>query len=414
MSWIIGALLGMIAAVTLTPRSVFAEATTYEQRLLRLFVLVRSLMPLVVEFVGSNAGQFFASGGWDSNRYHRNGTRVFEQLTAGLSVNAHAQVPGTGSVELATGYLYLVIGQPARMVAVYLMSMLASIGMLLFWWATRDLISERRNMYTTLVLFAPTLLFWNSTLGKEAFISFGLGCLVATLRMILLRRIGLRMLLISLSGVASVAFVRPHVLLVFCLALGLSLVLGRSNRRIGKRPGGRIILVGALSLGLAISANLSGSLLGAEDASDLLDAAYDRAEATSAGQGNSAYSADPVRSPAQLPGALAIVLLRPFPWEVRTMMQALASIESLAILALLAGQIARLSRGTHRVDLNLLVMSFGIYIVVFSAGISTYGNFGLVVRQRLQVWQFLIFLLIYTVPRTRAVVGRRLTSVGRS
>lgn len=410
MSWLIGSVLGGVVVLLFVPRSIFGGISSFERKLLRLFIAIRLMMPIVFEYIGNNTEQFFSSSGWDSLEYHRTGIRVYDQLSAGLNVSVHGQVPGTGSVNLITGYLYLILGGPSRMIVVYLMSLLATIGMLLFWWGTRDLIKYRRNNYSALVLLAPTLLLWNSTLGKEALISFGLGCLVASLRLILMRILGLRLLLIAVSGTASIVYVRPHVLLAFLLALGLSLVLGRSSKRIGQRPGGRVVLTGLLTIGLLLSISLSSALFGVSDSTDLLEVAYDTATRQSQGQGVSAYSADPVRSPIQVPRALSIVLLRPYVWEVRSPMQALASMESLALLAVLIGGISRVAQGRSKVDLNLLVTTFGTYILIFSAGVSTYGNFGLIARQRLHVWQFLIFLLFCAIPTVRQSRGGHLAS----
>jgi len=407
MSWIVGLIIGATLTLVFVPREAIRTSSRRERQIVGTYIVLRLFAPLLFEYVGSNSGRFFTSGGWDSQRYHTAGSAVFAQLTAGLPVSAHAEVPGTGAVELMTGYLYLAIGGPNRMVAVYLWALLATIGSLLFWWATRDLVLQRRNLYSGAVLLAPTLLFWNSTLGKEAPITLGIGCLAVALRLLLMRRIGARLALYGGVGLTAIAFIRPHVTLAFFAAVVLASLLSRSSRRIGQRPGGKFVLFVAVAGGLLVSVGLSSELLRVGANETLIDAVYDRAESTSSGEGGSAFTAEPVRSPLQVPGALAIVLLRPYPWEVRTFFQALATLESLGILVLALGVLSRVLRGVLKLEWNVFTLTAVFYVIVFSSAISSYGNFGLVVRQRMQVWQFVIFLVFSAVPIVRAARRER-------
>jgi hypothetical protein len=153
--------------------------------------------------------------------------------------------------------------------------------------------------------------------------------------------------------------------------------------------------------GLVITISLSGDLLDTRPGQSVLDAAYERAESTSMGQGTSSYEAEPVRSPLQIPSALAIVLLRPYIWETQTSFQVLASLESLVILAVVLSTAAMVVQGRRRIRWDLLTLSSVLYVIMFSSAIATYGNFGLVVRQRIQVWQFVIFLAFCAAPMLR-------------
>jgi hypothetical protein len=404
MSWIVGTILSIAVFLALVPRKLLAHSTRSEKRVLGLLIVARLMMPLVAEYLGSNSDRFFRAGGWDSNRYHSVGIRAFEQLRAGLPVSVHAEVPGTGAIELATGYLYSVIGSPNRLIAVYVFTIIATVGNLLFWLATRDRVVDRRGAYAAWVLLAPTLLFWSSTLGKEAPILLGLGCLLMALRLALTRAAVGRTLLYVGVGLLAIGFIRPFVALILFSSVGLAAVLTRTNRQIGERPVGRLLLVVITLGGLVITIGLSSDLLGTRPGQTVLDAAYERAESTSTGQGTSSYESEPVRSPLQVPGALAIVLLRPFIWETQTGFQILASLESLAIFTIAVAAAINVFQGRRRIRWDLLTMTSALYVIMFSSAISTYGNFGLVVRQRIQVWQFVIFLAFCTAP----VLGERI------
>jgi hypothetical protein len=56
---------------------------------------------------------------------------------------------------------------------------MAAIGLLLFWTSTKHLVGERLHLYTATVLLLPSLLFWNSGVGKEAPLILGTGAMVA-------------------------------------------------------------------------------------------------------------------------------------------------------------------------------------------------------------------------------------------
>lgn len=415
MSWVIGSTLSVLAILILVPRRLLRDSTRQERRVVSLVIAARTAMPLVAEYMGKNSARFFRGGGWDSEFYHEVGSRIFDQLSAGFPATGHLQVPGTGAIQLATGYLYLIVGSPSRMVAVYVCTMIATIGNLLFWLATRDSVVGRRGSYAAWVLLAPTLLFWSSTLSKEAPILLGLGCLVMALRRSLSRQFGGRFAVYLVVGVLSIGFIRPFVTLILFTCFGVASLIARSNRQIGERPGGRFLMFILVLGGLAISAGLSGELLNVQAGQSVIEAAYDRAESTSSGQGFSAYAAEPVRSPLQVPGALSIVLLRPYIWETRTVFQVLASLESLALLTIGLLTIGALIQGRRRIRWDSLTLTSALYVILFSSAISTYGNFGLVVRQRAQVWQFVIFLAFCTVPvlKTQFRANPRFVSVLR-
>lgn len=389
--WVLSGLMCIVLYATMVPNSVFKESSARERRILMIFLGVRGLMPQVVQFIGKRADSFF-SGGWDADQYHVKGMKVAADIARTGRSMSHSAVPGTGSVELMVGRLYELFGAPNRMAVMYVATVLATIGTIMFWVATRDLVDFKRENYAVAVLLAPTAVFWSSAIGKEAPILFGLGALTLSLRYLLSGRYLPRAAFYGVTGGLFVAYVRPHVLLAFLGATTFAAVFARSSRNLRARGSRRLILLTLAAVGLSFAVTQSGQLLGVSDDSSLVDAAYERAESTAKGQGRASYSQDPVRNPLQVPGAVVTVVLRPFPWEIRSLMQGLACLESLIVLGLLWWAVRDHFGRVRRFDFNVLTLTAIVYSVILSSAVASYGNFGLLVRQRMQIWPFLIFL----------------------
>lgn len=389
--WVVAVLLVYAVAAAMVPSGLRRQSLPGELRILRVFIAARLVMPQIMEYVGRNADTFF-TGGWDADRYHSTAVEVVKDLSATGRSMSHREVPGTGAIDLWTGWLYYFFRGPNRMAAAYVATGFASVGIVMFWAATRDLIKVKRERYAAFVLLAPTTLFWSSTLGKEAPILFGIGALTLALRYFLSGRQHAKAIVYGAIGVAATIYVRPHVTLAFFAGITVAALISRSSRTVGGRSSTRFALLMLAGLVISIAFVQSGQLLGADGSESVIDAAYDRAESTAEGQGRSSYSQDPVRSPTQIPLAVATVVLRPFPWEVRTPAQALATIEALALMAILATAISDHLSRRRRYEMNAMLVMALAYSLMLSTAISSYGNFGLIVRQRLQVWPFLTFI----------------------
>jgi TRAP-type C4-dicarboxylate transport system permease small subunit len=87
------------------------------------------------------------------------------------------------------------------------------------------------------------------------------------------------------------------------------------------------------------------------------------------------------------------VLFRPFPWEVRSFTQALAALETtvLGFASVWAGW--SVFTGRAKFNRTPLTMTALTYVGLFSVAFVSLGNFGLLVRQRMQVVGFLLLVL---------------------
>jgi hypothetical protein len=249
-----------------------------------------------------------------------------------------------------------------------------------------------RLRYARLVLLLPSLVYWSSAIGKDAWMMFWIGLAAWGIALI---TVGAHRGFPALfAGLAGTAVVRPHIAVLILTATAVGYLLQRSPRiRTAATPVWKIGGLLLLLTGFFIAAVPLRSLFGLDgiDAGSL-NSLLDRARAQST-WGNSEFQGEPVQSVQDVPFAVVTVLFRPFPWEAHSALALLATLEGMLILALLwrrrrgllASILAARTRGYFLVAVS--------YILLFCVAFSTMGNFGLLVRQRIQVLPFLLILL---------------------
>ena len=388
--------LAVVAWIVLLPRGWFADADLSTRRVIYVFLGLRIAMPLISMWVGASADMLF-TGGWDAFGYHDVGAKVAADLVAtGKSLSHGPLVPGTGAINLAVGYFYAV-ASPVRIASFYLWDASAVIGMLLFWWATNHLAGDRQRQYAMFVLLTPTLLFWNAGLGKEAPLTLATGCIVAGVHLLSARSGAMRGLVYLALGAVVAGFVRPHVALLLMLSalIGVGFGASRLHSR-SKATTRRLVPLVAVGTFLIILFPVTHAFFDPVGELSLVDAAYSRAEVMAAVGGRSSFETSPPRSALDVPEAVVTVLFRPFPWEVRTVPQLLASAEAMVIGTMLARALRGVAKRRMRFERSSLVVMSMTFVVSFCVAFASLGNFGLLVRQRSQVLPFVI-LLVFSV-----------------
>lgn len=407
-----------LAWLALLPRGWFASADFATRRVIRMFLALRLGMPLVFQAMGNFADVFF-TGGSDSFRYHQYGSRVAADLLAAGASTSHTGIPGTGAIELAAGYFYAA-GAPARLAGDYLFNVFATIGILLFWWATNHLAGARRSRYTMFVLLTPSLLLWNAGISKEAAMIFATGLIVAGVFLLSQGFRPGRGLLYLAFGLAVAGFVRPHIalLLVASAIVGVALA---GARRGGESRGRRLVPVVVAAASLLVLLPLTKAVINPAGDRSLVDAAYAQAENTATVGGRSSFETAPTRSVLDMPRAIVTVLVRPFPWEVRSGAQLLASAEAMTLAGMLAMALWTVARRRTPFLRSPLVVMSATFTLVFCAAFASLGNFGLLVRERMQVLPFVILLAfsLHAVasgvpksPRRRIFSHSKTTTIG--
>jgi hypothetical protein len=305
---------------------------------------------------------------------------------------------GTRFVKLVAGAVYAVIG-PTRLGAFLVFSWFGFLGLYFFYRAFVIAVpSGRARSYAHFVFFLPSLVFWPSSLGKEGWMMLTVG--LASLGVARLLTGALREgLIIGGLGVWGAGFVRPHIAALIGVAFAFAMVTRRTGPRLRElAPLVKVLTIGAVCVLAVVLALRTATFLqksGIETEEGFSATAADVQERTSSG-GSEFTPASVADSPLNLPEAAITVLFRPFPIEAHNA-QALASALEGAFLMLVVVLRFRWIATALRSARTTPYLVFAItYTVLFIVGYSTFSNFGILARERVQLYP--LFLVLLSVP----------------
>lgn len=342
----------------------------------------------------------------DANAYAEAGAVYASQLRDGYLTLPPGELIGTRFIEIVTAMVFAVT-QPATFTGFLVFGFAGFVGLYHFVRAFQTALPTGDvRLYAAVIFLMPSLVFWPSSIGKESWMMLTLG-IAARGAVVLLagRRGGFGLLFVGITGAAMV---RPHVALLVLVALGSARVMTTGGGR-GTRSQSSlqrlltvavVIVVGGIVLQQAETYfNVQEETNVAIAATSVLDEAADRT-----GQGGSEFQAQQVRSPIHLPGAIVAILFRPFPHEAHNLQTLIASAEGLALLALFVHR----RRSLYRIpaafrDRPYVAMAL-LYSLMFVVAFSSFGNFGILTRQRVQLLPFVLVLLGMTAKRERFAI----------
>jgi hypothetical protein len=348
-------------------------------------------------------------GSTDAIDYHQWGVQFAPLFRHGIYSDL-GRISGTRFIQILTGQVYAVTG-PTLLGGFMVFSWLSFLGMYLFYRAFRIAYPDGDgHRYALLVFFFPTILFWPSSMGKEAFMMLTLGA--ATLGAAQLLSGRFRGLVWLVLGVWGAAIVRPHMALIVGAGLLVAAPLGvlaggaDSHRRLRGRLGGAVLVVAMLLAGptlIGVAEKFFGlQSLNAQTAQDVLDETTRRS-----GETGSTFTAVSPANPVGFALSGVTVLFRPFPFEVRNVQAMLTSLEGLSLLALCILSLGRLAR----LPLALLRRPYLAFAVVYTCAFifafSSVVNFGILARERSQLLPVLFVVLCIPRPVPVDRVGRR-------
>lgn len=125
--------------------------------------------------------------------------------------------------------------------------------------------------------------------------------------------------------------------------------------------------------------------------------------------GGSEFAPITADNPLKLPGSFVTVLFRPFPWEAGNANGVIASVEGMLLIYLM-WRYRESVRSLPRQFLRYPYLTFAAtYAFVFTVAFSYVGNFGILARQRTQMYPlFLVALCVPALPpRERRSERRR-------
>jgi hypothetical protein len=126
------------------------------------------------------------------------------------------------------------------------------------------------------------------------------------------------------------------------------------------------------------------------------------ATSVSTGQGNSAFdNGGNSLSPLKLPQGMVTVLVRPFPWEVDSSLQILASLEGVALVAFIIWRRKSLAISLRHIRTVPFLFYCWTLTILYAVTFQAFANFGLLTRQRSLVLPALYVLLCLDARKAR-------------
>lgn len=335
----------------------------------------------------------------DATKYDEKGREFVAAWVHGAEPPDLTNLRQTNFIRWLTGVVYYLFGQ--NLLAGFLLfSLLAVVGSYCWYRAVAgSLPLADRRLFLIFMMFAPSVVFWPSSLGKEALMQLGVGAMAWATGLLLTGRF-YRAVPLVLGGGWLLWVVRPHLLALVAAAGAVPYFMGRVRQgpksSFLSRPLGMLVIGVVVVLTITTGANY----LGIDDLSiDSIEAELDeQTELTS--QGGSAYSrGENSLNPIHLPWGLVTVLFRPFPWETLSGFQLLAALESMALIALMVHRIGSLRTAVQQARRHPFLLYCMVALVLYGMTFSSFANFGLLNRQRSLVLPAL-YVLISIRPST--------------
>jgi hypothetical protein len=343
-------------------------------------------------------------GSIDAERYHRYGKLVAGDVWSGRRGLSELMPSGSGTefLERLTSLVYFFSGS-SRLAGFMVFAFLGFVGLACFVRAAAiavpGLLAKR---YAWLCVLTPSLVYWPSSIGKDAWMLFTLG--VATLgfaRLLTGYRVFLSLLL-SIVGLGGAAFVRPHIAGMWIAGLLPALFVAtlRGRSRMGahgaKGLAGRGVLIlvtliataGAIAIGSAALSYLSfDEAAEGTSITSILDETTRRTK-----QAGSNFTPPSLASPLNWPYAAVRTLTRPLLFEARSAFQLLSALEMTAFVVICAVSWRRVVR-LPRMFVQTPYIAFAI-TVVFVAGLaySSFANLGVLTRQKSLVLPLMLLI----------------------
>jgi hypothetical protein len=307
----------------------------------------------------------------------------------------------TNFMKWLTSIVYYVFGQ--SLVAGFLLFGLLAVVGSYFWYraAVTAVPHIDRRLLLIFMLFAPSIVFWPSSLGKDALMQLSLGGAAWATALLLTGRFLQALPLMAGSG-WLMWVVRPHLLALVTVAAAVPYFVGQVTHQAGalvRRPAG-MIAVGLLVL---FTVTAGANYLGIEDLSvSAVQAELDETTERSSKGGSRYEHGGNSLNPINLPAGLVTVLFRPFPWEAGSGFQLLASAESMVLLLLFLFRFESIKLAVVRARVEPFLLFCWTTLILSAMAYSAFANFGLLNRQRSLILPALYVLIAIAPERLRA------------
>lgn len=208
-------------------------------------------------------------------------------------------------------------------------------------------------------------------------------------------------------GLWATAVVRSHMAVLLFGAIAIAYLLRRSRRATTTAP---VVKVAGIVALLVTSTLVVGRFEAQFDVEGVsgssVDSVLSRTEEQT-NRGESSFGASRGRSLLDLPNAAVAVLFRPFPFEATSAQSFLASLEGVFLIVVVFRSRTRL-RSLPRLALRVPYLALATtYTIGFVFAFSTFGNFGILARQRVQLFPFALMMLALPVASEEPSISSR-------
>lgn len=372
---------------------------------------------LAIKFFGAAARYwvgFDAYGGAiDANRYHYYAIHRVSDVWDGTE-SFGALVPtgiGTEFLEDFTALVYAFTGG-SKLAGFMTFAMMAYWGVAFMMKAAAIAIPGlMARRYAWFLVVFPSLVYWPSSIGKEAPMMLGLGVASYGAARLFNTRRSITGLFPIVLGLGFAALIRPHIAAIWMAAIMVSLVVGVFGRR---QPAthstkarsrlGMFLLLAPAVIAFSITAGVtirylepdSGDGVETSSITQILDETTRRTV-----QAGSSFTPPSLGNPITWPYAAVRTLTRPLPIEARGIAQLFTAAEVTALLALYALSWRRVMSAGRLVISNPYVAYAVSAFMLSGLAYSSFANLGVLARQKSLVMPML--LLIPCLP----IVARR-------
>jgi len=343
------------------------------------------------------------SGVADSTYYYKNGSQLAAAVRAGrISWTEVLPLARELQFVIRLSGLVLTVTGPTRIGAFLVFGTMGFWGAVLLLVAgCRAIPSLATRRYAWLCMVVPTMVFWPSSLGKEAWLLLCIGAFSFGLAKLLTwdgTRLAVALMVLAGLGIGAV---RLHLIVIFLVGATAAVVqrvaMPSERRASGNKfvalliGAGATLGIGALGVAFVRRVNVNKNN-GQGDILAVVDTALVRVETMSTA-GGSAYSPINVRNPINWPYAIVRTLTRPLPIDVRSLSGLLPALEVLLFLVALVVGYRRLAGLGSKIRKAPYLTYSIVTMLMFGLIFSSIGNLGILVRQRSLVAGFMILLL---------------------